>query len=176
MTAASIDVQTEATSAQSEVRTGRYVVENDRDVVVFLIGIRFNGVNGIVNAVRTFFRMPAMLEEIMGDPEIGCLSMRYGLTARSATIVQYWRSFEDLERYARSDRFRHRGAWGWYNRLGRTARGAGIWHETFRVSAGAYEGIGANIPPAGIAAAMGSTPVDPPRQSARKRLGLDMQA
>ena len=172
MTAPSTVDHSEDEHNQSGPHFGRYVAENDRDVVVFLIGMRFNGIRGIVNAARTFFRMPAMIEELMQRPEIGCLGMRHGFTLREATIVQYWRSFEDLERYARSDEFRHRGAWGWYNRLGRSARGAGIWHETFRVAAGAYEGIGVNVPRAGIAAALGSVPADAARQSARKRLGL----
>ncbi|MBD5656025.1 MAG: DUF4188 domain-containing protein [Candidatus Eremiobacteraeota bacterium] len=154
------------------VLEGRYVAENDRDVVVFVIGMRFNGWRGIANAFGAFFRMPGMLEEITRRPELGCLAMRGGFTLRDAMIVQYWRSFEDLERYAQSPEFRHRGAWGWYNRLGRNGRDAGIWHETYRVPAGAYEGMAVNMPRAGLAAALGSAPADAARQSARRRLGL----
>jgi hypothetical protein len=158
--------------ASRDVVPGRQVAENDRDIVVFLIGMRFNGLRGIWSAMRVFFRMPAMLEELGRQPNLGCLGMRIGFTPREAMIVQYWRSFEELERYARSDEFRHRGAWGWYNRLGRAGRGAGIWHETYRVPAGAYEAMAVNMPRRGLAAAVGSVAADAGRESARQRIGL----
>ena len=68
------------------------------------------------------------------------------------TIVQYWRSFEHLEAFARDPGDLHRPAWlDWYrrDRNGRT----GIWHETFLVRAGEYEAILTDVP------ARGSRPV-----------------
>lgn len=161
---------------RSEVLSGRYAASNERDVVLFLVGMRFNGVRGLVNAVRTFFRMPAMIEEILKNPELGCLGMQTYFSLRGPVVVQYWRSFDDLERYARSDEFQHRGAWGWYNGLGRAATGGGVWHETYRVPAGAYEGIAVNMPRIGLGAALGSERAGTARASARRRLGLEYAA
>jgi len=50
------------------------------------------------------------------------------------SITQFWRSFEDLERSPHADT--HPGSWKWFNKLGRNNEGTGIWHETYRISAG----------------------------------------
>ena len=47
--------------------------------------------------------------------------------------VQYWRSFEHLERFAKDDSDPHLKVWRTYwKRVGKDPR-SGIWHETFLV-------------------------------------------
>jgi hypothetical protein len=66
-------------------------------------------------------------------------------------LVQYWRSYELLTDYARGKNSKHYPAW---MRILKQARnggsGAGIWHETYKVRAGEYEGIYVNAPPFGL--------------------------
>jgi hypothetical protein len=150
------------------IHRGRYAAEIDGDFVVFLIGAR------LIRpwwAVRSFLDlggrrrgMQAMLAYLTEHPEKGLLGYRTGLS----TIVQYWRSFEHLEAFARDEELLHREAWlQWYRRdpQGRT----GIWHETYLVRAGEYEAIYADIPEAGLAAAGRAVPL---RKGSSARLRL----
>lgn len=80
---------------------GRHAAEIDGDFVVFLIGARFE----LRHPVRCFRDlggrrgMRHMLEYLTQHPDKGLLAYEMGLP----TIVEYWRSFEHLEAFARSD-------------------------------------------------------------------------
>jgi len=92
---------------------------------------------------------------------------RLGLFA----LVQYWRSFEALEAYARDRDGLHQPAWAAFNRAARDARGdVGIWHETYLVKAGQYESIYSGMPPTGLGAAGTLEPATGTREDARGRL------
>ena len=67
--------------------------------------------------------------------------------------MQYWRSFADLERFARDASLPHHAAWRDYNRRVGTDGDVGVWHETYQVRAGQYESVYANMPMFGLAAA-----------------------
>jgi hypothetical protein len=87
-------------------------------------------------------------------------------------IVQYWRSFEALEAYAKNPSAKHAPVWREWNRLGEDGRSsAGIWHETYPVSAGHYEAIYQNMPVTGLQKAGTAITVSEARASARQRLG-----
>ena len=69
-------------------------------------------------------------------------------------IVQYWRSFDQLEAYARNPDQLHWPVWVAFNRsVGESREDVGIWHETYRVKAGEYECIYSGMPPFGLAKA-----------------------
>jgi hypothetical protein len=132
----------------AEIRQGRWMAEIDGDFVVFLIGARFDW----FHPVRTFRDlggrrgMQHMLKYLAARPEKGLLAYEMGLS----TIVQYWRSFEHLEAFARDEDDPHLDVWRTYwKRVGRSAR-SGIWHETFLVRAGEYEAIYGNMPVRGL--------------------------
>jgi hypothetical protein len=75
------------------------------------------------------------------------------------TIVQYWRSFEHLEAFAKDKEDPHLDVWRQYRRrVGKTSR-TGIWHETYLVRAGEYEAIYGNMPPFGLGKAGRLVPV-----------------
>jgi hypothetical protein len=149
---------------------GRYTASNDRELVVFLIGMRFNGWRGLGNALRIFMEMPKMLAELQRDPALGLLESRIALEWPVISITQYWNSFEQLERYAAAANNEHLPAWKRFNKLGRAAKGAGIWHETYRVPAGSYEAIYANMPRFGLAKALDHHPIGAGEQRARQRM------
>ena len=147
-----------------------YTAANDREIVVFLIGMRFNGLRGIGHAARAFFAMPKMLAALGRSPEKGCLGGHVAFGWRVTYVIQYWRSFEDLERFAHAPDDEHHPAWRWYNRLGKNARDVGIWHETFRVPKGGYESIYVNMPQFGLAKATAHVAVERGTRSARARI------
>ncbi|GAC1520486.1 MAG: DUF4188 domain-containing protein [Vulcanimicrobiaceae bacterium] len=141
-------------SGKSDVYLGRYTAEASAPFVVFLIGMRFNTVRGLPAALRTFFAMPKMLAELAASPELGLLGHRISVSWPAVELVQYWRSFDELERYARDRAFAHLGFWRWFNELREGSKGVGIWHETYLVEPGRFEAIYANMPRFGLAEAM----------------------
>ena len=86
------------------------------------------------------------------QPELGCLHIE-NWGGRTSISLQYWRSFEHLEAYARSTQAEHLPAWRDFNQKIRDNGSIGIWHETFMVKAGEYEAIYGNMPCFGLAGA-----------------------
>lgn len=141
--------------------------EIDGDFVVFLIGMRVNRPWKLHKWLPVFFAMPRMLKELARSPESGCLATHQGL----GVIVQYWRSFDHLEAYARSHDAEHWPAWVAFNRKVRISSGdVGIWHETYLVRAGEYECVYGAMPRMGLALAGRHVTVGAHREGARERL------
>ena len=152
----------------TDVKPGRWTARIDGDFVVFLIGARFNSK---WQAFRAFADlggrrgMGHMLKYLTEHPEKGLL----GYESAGFTVIQYWRSFEHLEAFAKDDSDPHLAVWRTYwKRVGRTAR-TGIWHETYLVRDGEYEAIYGNVPPHGLGKATSLLPVSE-ASSARQRL------
>ena len=134
---------------------GKMTVEVEGDFVVFLIGMRINKPWKLHKWLPVFLAMPRLLKELAAHPEAGCLGTINGLSV----IVQYWRSFEHLEAFAKDTEDPHLEVWRQYwKRVGKDAR-SGIWHETFLVRAGEYEAIYGNMPPTGLGKATTLVPV-----------------
>jgi hypothetical protein len=124
----------------------RMTVRMDGDFVVFLIGMRVNRPWKIHKWLPIFRAMPPMLKELSKRPESGFLGYELGL----GVVVQYWRSFEQLEAYAKDRDSLHFPAWRAFNQKVRSNGDVGIWHETYQVRAGEYECIYHNMPPYGL--------------------------
>ena len=98
--------------------------------------------------------MPKLLKELDADPSLGCLGSWQVLRSPIApTVIQYWRSFEELEAYAAA--LTHKEMWKRFFELVRADGDIGIWHETFKVRAGEYESVYGGMPRFGLAAAAG---------------------
>ncbi len=150
----------------AQVHTGRMTVDVDGDFVVFLIGMRINRWWKVHKWLPVALAMPKMIKELQANPDSGLLAVRQGVS----TMVQYWRSFEALESYARSHDHEHWPAWVAFNKNVRSSSGdVGIWHETYRVRAGEYEAIYGSMPRAGLALAGRHVPIGAQRDSARDR-------
>src|SRR3954470_20514968 len=135
------------------VFAGRHGATIDGDFVVFLIGMRINRPLRVRSWWPVFTVMPKMIRELERDPSSGFLGAWQGLWSTGPSLLQYWRSFEQLERYARDPEAAHLPAWRRFNQLIRDNGDVGIWHETFRVRAGEYESIYGNMPRVGLARA-----------------------
>jgi hypothetical protein len=150
-----------------DVAGRRMTVEIDGDFVVFLIGARVEKLHLARSLLDLGGRrgMKHMLDYLVARPEKGLLAYEMGLP----TIVQYWRSFEQLEAFAKDEDDPHLDAWRKYwRRVGRTDR-TGIWHETYLVKAGDYEAVYGNMPPHGLGKAGRLIPISE-SSSARGRL------
>jgi hypothetical protein len=152
----------------AHVIPGRVTAEIEGDFVVFLIGMRINKPWKIHQWLPAFLAMPRMLKELAAHPESGFL----GHIASLTVIVQYWRSFDHLEAYARNRDQAHWPAWIAFNkRVGNSRGDVGIWHETYQVRAGEYETVYSGMPPFGLGKAGTLLASSGARESARGRLG-----
>ena len=154
------------------INEGRWTAEHDGDFVVFLIGARVRNPIRALKAIPVLGRMSKMLAELEADPGSGLLGyQRHG--GPFGVIVQYWRSFEDLERYARNPGAHHADAWrDWYRLAHHRNTSVGIWHETFRVRSGEFEAIYGNMPSIGLGKATSVRPIGRATADARARIGL----
>src|SRR3954468_5111618 len=153
------------------VHPGRHVGRIDGDFVVFLIGMRINKPWKVRDWLFVFRAMPKMIKELEAHPDSGFLGATQGLWTTGPTLVQYWRSFEQLERYARDPQAEHLPAWRAFNQRIRDSGDVGIWHETYRVRAGEYEAIYGNMPRVGLAAVGDLVPVGSSNATAAQRIG-----
>lgn len=145
----------------------RMAAEIDGDFVVFLIGMRVNKPWKPHKWLPVFLAMPRMLKELSAHPESGLL----GFTNHFGFIVQYWRSFEHLEAYARSHDHEHWPAWVDFNRrVGKSRGDVGIWHETYLVRAGEYECVYSGMPPYGLGKLGRLTAASGRKETARGRV------
>jgi len=149
---------------------GRHTATIDGDLVVFLIGMRINKLWKVHRWWPVFRAMPPMLRELSRDPDSGLLGVTKGMLGGGPALVQYWRSFEDLERFARDPAAHHLPAWRAFNQRVRASGDVGIWHETYRVHAGEYEAIYANMPRIGLAGAADHEPLED-TSTAAQRIG-----
>lgn len=151
----------------AHINPNRMAAEIEGDFVVFLIGMRINKLWKVHKWLPVFLAMPRMLKELEKRPESGFLGHIFG----SRVIVQYWRSFDHLEAYARSQDQLHWPAWVDFNkRVGRSRSDVGIWHETYQVRAGEYENVYSGMPPIGLGKVGTLIPASGRRESARDRM------
>jgi hypothetical protein len=155
------------------IQPGRWTAQVDGPVVVFLIGMRVNKLRKVRQWWWVMQAMPRMLRSLESTPDLGLLHQEGFIQGRTSLMVQYWRSFEHLERFARDADQPHLEAWRRFNRQIRESGDVGIWHETYQVAPGSVEAIYGNMPVFGLAAATASTPVGRVGQTAGHRMQPD---
>ncbi|HST97954.1 MAG TPA: DUF4188 domain-containing protein [Geodermatophilus sp.] len=153
----------------ARIARGRWTHTHEGDLTVFLIGMRINALHRPDAWLPTLAAMGPMLAELARDPDSGFLGYRMTLGWRGPVLVQYWRSVEDVYRYAMAPEARHRPAWTAFNRRARRVPGAvGVWHETYQVARA--ESIYVDLPVQGLAAATGARQVTSRLDRAAARL------
>lgn len=156
----------------STVFPGRYTAQIDGPFVVFIIGMRVNTLWAIHKWWPVARAMGPMVEHLLAHREHGLLHAQPYLYWRGAALVQYWRSFEHLERFARDPALAHLDAWKRFNRAVGADGSVGIWHESYLVAPGQYESVYGNMPRMGLAVAGDHLPARGTKETARRRLGL----
>ena len=136
-----------------DIYKGRWTARSEEPFVVFLIGMRFNKLWKVHKWAPVFMAMPRMIAELERRPELGFLGANLWF-GRTTVMVQYWRSFDELEAYAKARDKAHLPAWTAFNRTVGASGDVGIFHETYRVAPGEYESLYANMPPMGLGKAV----------------------
>ncbi len=156
----------------AEVMAARVTANMKDPFVVFLIGMRVNKFFAFKKWWLGASTFPKMVNELSANPELGFLHGEsfFRFAPLTTIMVSYWRSFEQLEHFARSRDHLHLPAWQeFYKRVG-TDGTVGIWHETYQINPGQSESIYANMPLFGLAAASEAVPVTRANQTARMRV------
>jgi len=153
-----------------EIVKGRMTARSNEPFVVFLIGMRLNKLWKVHKWGPIFMAMPRMIAELERQPELGFLGADAWF-GRTTMMVQYWRSFEALEAYAKARDKAHLPAWAAFNRAVGVDGDVGIYHETYKVEPGTYENIYANMPPVLFGRVAGLVPVRGGYEGARGRIG-----
>ena len=134
------------------------------DLVVIYLGMRINTMAGI----KTVFGMGPKIEaSVAARPEGLLLHENLFFSLRHVGMRQYWRDFESLEKWSRSEP--HRVWWG--NFLKDTG-GTGFWHETY-LRRGGIEAVYVDmLEPAGMGKFAPRTQARGSSFSARNRAGV----
>ena len=147
----------------------RMTAEVEGEFVVFLIGMRINYFWKIHKWLPVALAMPKMVNELYKNPDMGLLSHEQW-SGRTTIMVQYWKSFEHLETYAKNKNSNHLPAWKEFNNNIGSNGDVGIWHETYLSKQGSFESVYNNMPKFGLAKAMNSVSATGKLRTANERL------
>jgi hypothetical protein len=140
------------------------------DLIVVYLGMRVNAWRGL----KTLFGLGPQIEKSWKAKPDGLLlheSITFSLVPPHVGMRQYWRDYESLERWTRSEPHR---VW-WQNFL-RDSGGTGFWHETYFMRGG-MEAIYDDMPrPIGFLSFAPVKPARGPLFAARTRRGHDVAA
>jgi hypothetical protein len=156
----------------TEIIKQRMTADVDGEFVVFLIGLRINKPWKIHKWLPVTRAMRKMLEELYQNPELGFISQESWF-GRTTIMMQYWRSFEELENYAKSKTSNHLPAWAEFNKKVASNGDVGIWHETYLSQKGKYECVYNNMPQFGLAKVGAHIPATGKFEVARDRVNRD---
>ena len=133
------------------------------DLVVIYLGMRVNRLAGI----KTLFGFgPQIANSVNARPD-GLLlheNFLFSMFPPHAGMRQYWRDFDSLERWARSDPHRQ-----WWTKFLRDSGGTGFWHETYFMRGGMEAVYDDMVATTGFLAFAQAMPARGPLFSARTR-------
>lgn len=153
-----------------KVVPARMTADVEGDFVVFLIGMRVNKPWKLHKWWPVVMAMAPMIRVLSERKDLGLLGFHSWISPSGPMLVQYWRSAEHLERFAKDPTLPHHRPWKKFNRTIATSGDVGIWHETYLVADGRHEAIYANMPLFGLAKAGAHLPVAARGDGAAQRL------
>ncbi len=155
----------------STIQPGRMTAAFSGPLVVFVIGMRINHFHKLGKWLPVIRAMGPMIAELSRDPQSGFLGTEFMLkSVRTIVLLQYWRDFDSLERYARARDHKHWPAWTAFNKAVGSDGTVGIFHETYAVPDRATETLYGNMPPFGLGKISGVVPATGSRNEARSRM------
>ena len=154
------------------VFSGRYTAQTSEPFVVFLIGMRINKFLAVKKWLSVSQAMVPMIKSLKQNPEKGLMASNsfFRVWPLETCMVTYWRSFDDLQAFARSTDDPHWSAWQAFMKEVGDDGSVGIWHETYQVNPEQYECIYGNMPAFGLAAATHHIPISEKTRTARARM------
>lgn len=147
----------------------RMVAEIDGEYVVYINGMRLNKLRALPKYLRAGLKAAKMFERLEADPDSGFLGyLPAYMSLRSGAAIQYWRSLEDIKRFAQDPDDLHVPAWQWYDEEVGNDGELGFWAELYVVKDGSFETFYRNMPPTGL----GEHGSLVPMEDHHRRLGL----
>lgn len=144
----------------SPITPGRYRATPQHPLALFLIGMRIHRPLRIRTWWPAFTAMTRMLRQLESDPELGLLAATLSYTPHPL-LIQYWRSPDHLDRFARDPELSHRPAWQAFNQLtAATTDVVGLWHEIYVVTPDTTRSLYRNMPRTGLAEALAQLDVE----------------
>ncbi|MFW0795435.1 DUF4188 domain-containing protein [Gordonia sp. CPCC 205515] len=137
---------------------------------LFLIGMSLPRPRHLRAWLGAFLAMPRMLVYLRKRPDSGLLAARLYLGS-SLMVVSYWRSAEDIRRFAADGGAPHLPVWRWFNNRYADKNAVGIWHETYVI--GEHETISSGMPPYGLGEAVGVVPIGAGMKTAAQRIAAN---
>jgi hypothetical protein len=136
------------------------------ELIVIYLGMRVRTLRGM-RTLRSIGQQIRLSAQARPDGLLRHEMLIYSLRPPHVGMRQYWRDFDALERWARSDPHR-----AWWNQFLRDPAGTGFWHETYCMRGG-IEAIYDDMPdPLGLLAFAPARPARGPMFSARHRAGI----
>jgi hypothetical protein len=138
------------------------------DLIVIYLGMRVNRLFGFK---RLLGLGPQIGKSVADRPDGLLLHENFLLSLRHTGMRQYWRDYESLEAWTRSEPHRR-----WWKEFLRDSGGTGFWHETYSVRGGIEAIYDDMSEPVGM---MKFAPLQPARGrlfGARARLGREGEA
>jgi hypothetical protein len=136
------------------------------DLIVVYLGMRVNTLTGI----KTLFGFGPKIAKSVSDQPDGLLlheNFVFGLFPPHTGMRQYWRDFQSLETWTRSEPHRD-----WWKQFLRDSGGTGFWHESYFIRGGMeaiYDDLAA---PVGMMKFARLVQARGPMFSARTRTGM----
>ncbi len=135
--------------------------------IVLILGIRVNRFLLFWKWIPTVIASIPMLFTLVSHKAGGFLGGQATYFWPGIGLIQYWRSFDDLERFARHKDYPHLPAWKRYNKVIGANGSVGLWHEVFLVKPGCHEVMYQNMPSFGLVAATRPIAVEQSRETLR---------
>jgi hypothetical protein len=156
---------------------GRYAAEIEGDFCVFHVGLIVNSQIPTMDLKKIGDAFSAMVAELEADPErygfYGATNYIAGNASVDSTLtIQYWRSQQHVDAYARDHMTKHFPNMLWTSKMMKLSADVGFWHESFTVHAGEYEGVYVNCPQMLLGKAGRVVPATGRRRTARGRLAV----
>ncbi len=156
------------TERMIKMNKGRYTVLPSEPITLFLIGLRVNKWYKIHKWLPVLLAMPPVLNELLKNKSLGCLSYEMLFKYRGVMIVQYWESNEQLLFYSKMPK--HLTAWRRFTKVLKQNDAVGFYHETYNSESKQYENIYINMPDFGLSKARNKQVINKETQSAKQRL------
>jgi hypothetical protein len=136
------------------------------DLIMILLGMQVRTLVGI----KTVLGFGPLISQAAGAKPDGLLlheAFVWSLVPPHAGIRQYWRDFESLERWSRSDPHRQ-----WWKNFLRDSGGTGFWHETYFIRGGVEAIFDDIAKPVGLLAFAPTLAAKGPLFSSRQRANV----
>lgn len=155
------------------IYSGRYAALVEEPVTLFLVGLRIHRWRSVRTWLPLLLGLLRLKRLLKGQPARGMRGAKVWWSGREILVVQYWDSYDQLERFALDRDGEHVKVWRQFNvTVGAGEKPAvGVWHECYRADPSDCECVYSNMPRMGLAKATGHVKAAALRESGRPRPG-----